>query len=149
MTYANVVVGTDGSETAQRAVRHAADLAARCGARLVVVTAFTPDPRRESQRISDAPEDIKWALTDRSEADRVAAGGREVARERGVDHVVLRAEAGVPAETILAAAQEFDADVIVVGSVGLTNSARFFLGSVANDVAHHAPCDVLIVDTEH
>lgn len=148
MAYRNVVVGTDGSDTAGRAVRHAADLCQRTGARLVVVTAFLPDHDAEQRRSSGAPDDLRWTLTDRAEADRIAATGREIAKDAGVGDVVLRAEEGRPADTILEAAREFDADLIVVGSVGMTSSARFLLGSVANDVSHHAPCDVLIVDTQ-
>lgn len=148
MTYRVVVVGTDGSETASKAVRHAGAIAASSGARVVVVTAFTPDPHRESERTARAPDDLKWTLTDRAEADQIAESGRALLREAGVNDVVLRSEAGGPADSILSATKEFDADLIVVGSVGMTSSARFLLGSVANDVAHHAPCDVLIVDTD-
>jgi nucleotide-binding universal stress UspA family protein len=45
-------------------------------------------------------------------------------------------------------AEEFGADAIVVGSRDLTGVARFILGSVASTVAHHAPCDVLVVHTD-
>lgn len=148
MPYRNVVVGTDGSPTAARAVEKAGRLASLSGARLVVVTAYRADRDAEAARLSGAPDDLRWSLTDRADADRIAAQGRAVAREVGATDVVLRAQEGAPADTILAAAEEFDADVIVVGSVGMTSSARFLLGSVANDVSHHAPCDVLIVDTE-
>ncbi|MBV8979461.1 MAG: universal stress protein, partial [Acidimicrobiia bacterium] len=48
MPYRNVVVGTDGSETAEYAVRHAAQLAKANGARLTVVTAYTPRPEEEA-----------------------------------------------------------------------------------------------------
>jgi len=52
-----------------------------------------------------------------------------------------------PAEVILEAAGDFLADLIVVGSRGLTSHAHFILGSVAASVAHHAPCDVLVEHT--
>lgn len=148
MGYRNIVVGTDGSPTASTAVRHASDLAARAGARLIVVTAYHHDLHGETQRATGAPDDVRWALTDRAEADRIATTGRDTARAAGVPKVVLRAEEGDPAGTILSTAKEFDADLIVVGSVGMTSSARFLLGSVASDVSHHAPCDVLVVRTD-
>ena len=50
-------------------------------------------------------------------------------------------------DVLLEAAADFGADCIMVGSVGLTSAAHFVLGSVASSVAHHAPCDVLIVHT--
>jgi nucleotide-binding universal stress UspA family protein len=146
MTYTNIVVGTDGSETAETAVRHASELAKEHGARLVVVTAYEPSDALAKE--SDAvPEDIRWALTDRVQAEEKAIHGRELAHETGLSGVVAQAIAGSPPDVLLEAAQDFNADVIVVGSRGLTGTARFVLGSVASSVSHHAPCDVFIVHT--
>jgi nucleotide-binding universal stress UspA family protein len=143
--YRNVVVGTDGSDTAERAVRQAASVAADHGARLVVVTAYVPkgDPMVET---SGAPSELKWMLTDREQAEELARHGRQVAAEAGVSSIVVQATGGSPADVLLEAAADFDADCIVVGSVGLRGAGRL-LGSVASSVAHHAPCDVLIVHT--
>jgi nucleotide-binding universal stress UspA family protein len=148
VTYANVVVGTDGSATAEIAVRHAGKLAADSGARLVVVSAYeapgSDDPAAKSRSV---PDDIKWALTDRSQAEEKAMYGRTLAAEVGATTVVVQAVSGSPPDVLLDAAVDFDADVIVVGSKGLTGASRFVLGSVASAVSHHAPCDVLIVQT--
>ncbi|HEX9683693.1 MAG TPA: universal stress protein [Acidimicrobiales bacterium] len=146
--YRNVIVGTDGSDTAGAAVRHAAGVAVAAGARLIVVTAYQPDTDAEEARAAGAPEEVRWELTDGAEADRIARTAKDQAREQGVDKVVVRAERGRPAEAILEASREFDADLIVVGSVGMTSSARFLMGSVANAITHRAPCDVLVVRTE-
>lgn len=144
MTYRTIVVGTDGSETAVRAVTEAIDLAAVDGARLVVVTAFERHHKAEDDRI---PAEVRWMLTDSNEAERHARHGRELAHEGGVGDVVVQAMEGDPSEKLLETAEDFDADLIVVGSVGLTASTRFILGSVAGNVLHHAPCDVLVVHT--
>ena len=48
---------------------------------------------------------------------------------------------------LIETAKFFNADLITVGSVGLTGPSRFLLGSVATAVLHHAPCDVLVVHT--
>jgi len=56
---------------------------------------------------------------------------------------------GDPCDALIAVAQDVDADLIVVGSRGMTGVKRFVLGSVPNKIAHHAPCSVLIVDTSH
>jgi nucleotide-binding universal stress UspA family protein len=158
-TYACVVVGTDGSETAERAVRQAAELAHADGARLVVVTAYEGARRTamdhlagtaassESARQSGIPGDVQWMLTDRGQADGVAQAGRQIAHEVGAADVVINADEGDPAEVIIETADLHDADLIVVGSVGLVGPQRFLLGSVASAVLHHAPCDVLVVDT--
>ena len=144
MTYRSIVVGTDGSETALRAITHAIGLAAADDARLVVVTAFERHDAEQDDRI---PADVRWMLTDSNEAERHARHGRELAHERGVRDVVVQAVEGDPSEMLLETAKDFGADLIVVGSVGLTASTRFILGSVAGNVLHHAPCDVLVVHT--
>lgn len=147
MPYRNVVVGTDGSETAELAVRHAAELAKAFGARLTVVTAFVPNPEEEAKRLGEAPEDVRWAITDATSADERARRARGIARDMGVDDVVLRVDSGEPASLLIDAADDTSGDVIVVGSKGMTSAKRFVLGSVPNKVSHHAPCDVVIVHT--
>ena len=146
MGYQSVVVGTDGSTTAEKAVREAGGLAAESGARLVVVTAYEPhgDVLAESQV---APKDLRWMLTDRSQAEELARRSAAAAKGEGAPRVTVQAIAGSPADVLLEAAVDFGADCIVVGSKGLTSHAHFVLGSVASNVAHHAPCDVLIVHT--
>lgn len=52
---------------------------------------------------------------------------------------------GFPAEEILRAAERHRADLIVMGSKGLTGLDRYLLGSVSRKVARHAPCSVLVV----
>jgi len=147
MPYRNVVVGTDGSETAELAVRHAAELAKAFGARLTVVTAFIPRPEEEAKRLQEAPEDVRWAITDSTSADERARQARTIAREAGVEDVVLRVDSGDPAALLIDAADDSGGDVIVVGSKGMTSAKRFVLGSVPNKISHHAPCDVVIVHT--
>ena len=144
MAYRTIVVGTDGSASAERALEQSVDLAAADDARLVVVTAYERSGARPDER---TPEDLRWMLTDPNEAERHARRGRELASDRGLTDVVVQALEGDPAHELLEAADTFGADLIVVGSVGLTGSARFLLGSVASTVLHHAPCDVLVVHT--
>jgi len=147
MPYRNVVVGTDGSETAELAVRHATELAKAFGARLTVVTAFTPDAEAEAKRLQAAPEDVRWAITDATSADERARRARSMARDSGVEDVVIRVDSGDPASLLIDAADDSGGDVIVVGSKGMTSAKRFVLGSVPNKISHHAPCDVVIVHT--
>ena len=146
MAYASIVVGTDGSPTAERAVAHAASMAKADGARVVIVTAFTPGAARIEGHDA-VPEDLRFALTDRVQAEERAERGRAIAKGAGVDKVVVQAIDGDPSAVLLEAAKDFDADLIVVGSKGLTSAAHFILGSVAASVAHHAPCDVLVAHT--
>ena len=148
MTYRTIVVGTDGSDTAQRAVEQAAKLAAVDGARLVVVSAYTPgDAPRSRERVDALPTDIRYTLTDRVQTEELAERGRVLAKAAGVAKVVVQALEGPATQVLLDAARDFDADLIVVGSKGLTSHAHLILGSVASTVAHHAPCDVLVAHT--
>ena len=147
MTYSSIVVGTDGSETAELAVQHAGQLAKDHGARLVVVTAYEPRDDALLKESEGVPDDIRWALTDRVQAEEKAVEGRKIAAALGLKGVVAQAIPGSPPDVLLEAAKDFNADVIVVGSKGLTGLPLARLGSVASLVSHHAPCDVFIVHT--
>jgi nucleotide-binding universal stress UspA family protein len=146
MAYASIVVGTDGSATAERAVQHAASMAAAEKARVVIVTAYMPTGASQADAAA-VPDDLRYVLTDRVQAEELAERGRKIAKDAGVGKVVVQAISGDPASVLLEAAKDFDADLIVVGSKGLTSHAHFILGSVASSVSHHAPCDVLVAHT--
>ncbi len=147
MTYQTIVVGTDGSESATEAVERSAQLAAADDARLVIVTAFERVDDERDASASSIPADVRWMLTDSNDAEQCARKGRKLAHDRGVHDVVVQAIEGDPASKLIETADDFDADLIVVGSVGLTSTTRFILGSVASTVLHHAPCDVLVAHT--
>jgi len=145
MTYRTVVVGTDGSETAQLAVRQAAELAKAFDGQLIIVSAFSDTGG--GAHGGEVPTDMEWSLTDAAGAEERARSGRTIAREVGLSKVRVRVDRGDPAEVILNAADDTDADLIVVGSRGMTGAKRFVLGSVPNKVSHHSPCDLAIVHT--
>jgi nucleotide-binding universal stress UspA family protein len=136
-----IVVGTDGSEPAERAVREAIDIAARDGAELHVVTAFH-DQAMFRERIESGATTVEINLQEVGES--VAARAVREAEAAGVK-VTSHAHEGDPAEAILDTAKEQNADLIVVGSRGLTGAQRFLLGSVSQKVMEHAACNVMIV----
>jgi nucleotide-binding universal stress UspA family protein len=139
-----VAVGTDGSETADKAVEFALEMAERYGARLVVGSSYTPvteDKVRHDQK--DAPEDIQWSINPTQEVDATLRAVEERARERGIE-AVSEAREGDPADVLCDIAGQHGADVIVVGNRGMH---RRVLGSVPNSVSHKAPCSVMIVKT--
>lgn len=145
--FKSIVVGTDGSETAAAAVSEAVQLAASVGAKLYIVSAYEPIPaQRLGAAKREAPEDLQWAISARGEVDAALEAAAEPARAAGVEaHVYPRQ--GDPADAILDVAEELEADLIVVGNKGMTGAKRFLLGSVPNQVSHHAPCSVLIIRT--
>jgi nucleotide-binding universal stress UspA family protein len=145
--FARIVVGTDGSETAKRAVHEAMELAKKTGASLDVVSAFEPVPssRLREERLQ-APSDIEHAVNPQEDVNAILAEAQRDVEEAGVD-VRTFARQGEPADAILDVAEEENADLIVVGNKGMTGAKRFLLGSVPNKVSHHAPCSVLIIRT--
>jgi nucleotide-binding universal stress UspA family protein len=140
----SIVVGTDGSETADRALGRALEMARLTGARLHVVSAYAPSPARVTGG-APAKEAAEWSVGPDFEVQAVLE--RATSRARG-DEVEIETHApkGDPADAIIELARDRDADLIVLGSRGM-QGARRVLGSVPNKVSHRAPCDVLIVQT--
>jgi nucleotide-binding universal stress UspA family protein len=145
--FQTIVVGTDGSETAKEAVRQAAELAARTGARLHIVSAYAPISGAHVTGGEGTPERAEWRAGPDAKVEAVLADGVGACRAHGVD-AEGHARQGDPAEAILEVADEQQADAVVVGSKGMTGSRRFLLGSVPDKVSHHASCVVLIVKTD-
>ena len=147
--YENIVVGTDGSMTASKAVGRAADLAVAASATLVIVSAFRPvPPERLKNERTGAPEELAYMVNAREDVDHTLATAKKIAESRGATKVRVEAVDSGPSEAIIDVAETIGADLIVVGNQGMTGAKRFLLGSVPNRIAHHAPCDVLIVRTD-
>ena len=145
--FTRIVVGTDGSETAAEAVRQAVDLAKLAGAQLSIVSAYAPVPKRRIQGEQEgAPPDIAYGIGPREDVNLVLDAAAAAARKEGIE-VQTHPVEGDPAEGILNVAEETKADLIVVGNKGMTGARRYLLGSVPNNVSHHAPCSVLVVQT--
>jgi nucleotide-binding universal stress UspA family protein len=145
--FTRIVVGTDGSDTAEEAVRQAVDLAKLTGATLSIVSAFQPVSKRRVQGEAEgAPADIQNQFGPNEDVNFVLDAAAAKARADGVEVRTHPVQAD-PAEAILNVAEEIDADLIVVGNKGMTGKRRYLLGSVPNNVSHHAPCSVIIVRT--
>src|SRR5919199_694325 len=145
--FRTIVVGTDGSETARKAVREAVGLAKSVGASVGMVPAYEPVPaQRLREERKEAPEDLQWSINRREDVDATLQEAVEELEDEGVK-IETFAREGDPADAILDVAEEQSADLIVVGNKGMTGAKRFLLGSVPNKVSHHAPCSVLIIRT--
>jgi nucleotide-binding universal stress UspA family protein len=139
-----VAVGTDGSETAEKAVNFAFDLAEKFGATVVICSSYRPvseDKIKRDQR--DAPGDIQWSINPTQEVDATLNKAADRAKERGLQ-TVTEAREGDPADVLCDIAEAHEADLLVVGNKGMQ---RRVLGSVPNSVSHKAPCSVVIVKT--
>ena len=145
--FERILVGTDGSETAGEAVRQATELARATGAKLDIVSAYEPVPAsRLREEGGEIPGDVAYAIGPREDVNVILEGASVPAREAGVE-VNTHAREGDPAGAILDLAEELDVSVIVVGNKGMTGARRFLLGSVPNNISHHAPCSVYIART--
>ena len=145
---ASIVVGTDGSETAGKAVREAGELAVQLGAVMEVVSAYEPVGRqRLREEARQVPEDLQWMVSAREDVEATLREAAEMLEDMGVKEVKVHAREGDPADAILDVAEERGSDLIVVGNKGMSGAKRFLLGSVPNKVSHHAPCSVLIIRT--
>ena len=138
-----VVVGIDGSERSLRAAQVAADLTRVHSAQLVIVTVVRPPEGWWG--IVGSPPPAEALATSMSEAQR---GILDVAID-GLDLSDIRWEAteeiGEPAAALTDVCRDREADLLVVGRRGAGVLERLVIGSVADRLAHYAPCPVLIV----
>ena len=124
MSYERILVGTDGSSTAAKAVERAVTVAASSGASLTIFSAGKPE--RGERVVAD-------------EAARHAGSGVTI------DTKVVDVD---PVSGLIDEAKAGGFDLLVMGNKGMTGVTRFFrLGSVPNKVTHHLPCSLLIVKT--
>jgi predicted unusual protein kinase regulating ubiquinone biosynthesis (AarF/ABC1/UbiB family)/nucleotide-binding universal stress UspA family protein len=132
------MVGTDRSETAERAVRWAAAFADAYSAELHVVQVVIPlhpvDTQHGTAEVTRA----------RAAAEELQSYATNMAGDRGHAHVVIDDD---PALAIVHATEEHDIDVLVVGNAGMAGRKEFLLGNVPNRISHNARCTVIIVNT--
>jgi nucleotide-binding universal stress UspA family protein len=142
--FANIVVGTDGSETADDAVDLAIALARESGATLHIVNAYRTPSGAGQLAIAGAPVPANTALGEvlGTEASQQLLG-RVAERATGLE-VRTHAVNQSPPDAVIHVAEEVGADLIVVGSKGMQ---RRVLGSVPNTIAHKSPCSLLIAKT--
>ena len=146
--FRTIVVGTDGSDSAARAVAGAAEIARLTGATLHIATvggattsAMLGDPLAGAAAMSVAAEET------RDELNTIVERAAEPAQAQGVT-VATHTLIGSAAQALCDLAESVGADLLVVGNRGMKGGRRF-LGSVPNTISHHAPCSVLIYETSH
>lgn len=129
-----VVIASDGSSTSEEALRLVGSLPFPAGSEIQVVTVLEPaNWLAPASLLTSAQE---WAT-------RAGEFALQTLGRPGIQ-VERAAPTGSPPHEILKAAEQFRADLLVVGPRGHTGLGRFLLGSVARNVAKHAACPVLV-----
>jgi nucleotide-binding universal stress UspA family protein len=144
-----VVVGTDGSPTATKAVEAAARLAVTQGQELIVTLGYKAKSAAAlAASWQDVPDGDRWRVSPGALGEDLVQQAIRFARAVTGDAVRVRGrcEPGDPAGVLLGVADEVAAGAVVVGNVGMGRwSTRW---SVPQRVVHRARCEVLVVDTE-
>jgi universal stress protein A len=140
MGFRRMLIALDDSAAAAHAADIGADLARSLGAEVALVHAVDPTLAATPETgvpaatlLADADHDARLSLA--THAARLALPTPPLAFIR----------VGRPAHEIIAAAREWQADLIVIASHGRRGVPRLLLGSVAEEVVRHAPCPVLVV----
>jgi nucleotide-binding universal stress UspA family protein len=145
----SIVVGTDGSERAERAVDRAGELAKALGVTVHVVSGYSKGS--DGVYLAAASKGLPATEVLKDDERRTRAQHHVARAQQKLARVGVDSETHVwpdePGETLVRIADERQAQMIVVGNRGMTG-ARRILGSVPNYVSHHAHCAVLIVPTE-
>lgn len=145
--YKKIIVGTDGSKTSLLAVDRAGKVAAASDAELVIVTAFEPARRDEILEAQDALKGDAFMVVGSAPAESILQTAAGRARAAGATQIETIAVEGLAVSVLDKAVTENDADLVVVGNVGLNTLTGRILGSVPQTVARRADVDVLIVHT--
>jgi len=168
-----ILVPTDGSLHADKAVEMAADLGAKYGAKIVLLHVLLrghmPEgllraaqvenigaKRNLPDNLVNMPQEIMARVEGKKGSQlpletlqyigkRLLAGAEQTCRDKGVETVELAIEEGNPTEIILDYAKRTKADSIVMGSRGLSGMKGLLLGSISTQVNHLAPCTCIIV----
>src|SRR6476469_180773 len=143
--YRTVVVGKDGSDSSLRAVENAGQIAAGSGAKVIVATAYFP--QSEDQRAADVLKDEGYKMSGNAPIYAILREARDRAKAAGGTDIEEKAVVGAPVDALVDLAEEVNADLLVVGNVGLSTIAGRLLGSVPANVARRSKTDVLIVHT--
>ena len=141
----SIVVGTDGSTTANLAVEEAVRLAKAFGDEIHIVSGYAPV---RGAHVGGAPEGAArvWAPLPDSEVRTILDEAAAQAKIAGIQ-VHTHAVRTDAADALLQVASDVGASLIVVGNRGM-HGVRRVLGSVPNKVSHQARCNVLIVSTD-
>jgi len=143
-----ILVPTDGSDHARKAVEYASDLALKYNAEVFLIHVVNEPKVPEeivqfmrNEHVEESPSSVYLQMV----AKKIMGAAEKKVREKGVREVQSLVVEGDPAEGIIEFAQKSGIDMIVMGSRGLGKLESLFLGSVSNKVCHLADCTCVTV----
>lgn len=139
-----ILVSTDGSAGADRAIEFAATLAGKTHARLLILTVQGPVPADVVQEMKEI-EHVGSSEVAELTARGLLVRAMERAKACGARDVHTEVQIGDPAERILQVAARRKVDAVVVGKRGRGPLAALLLGSVSQKLVSLAPCSVIVV----
>jgi len=146
--FETLLVATDGSKAAEKAVDYAVQFAKRHDSRLIICT-VTSERRVKLESAEPNPPNVDANISIDEAGDRIAtdalARAEKTALAAGVTYELDEIYGRNIAAAIAKEASAIGADQIVVGSTGMTQLATCVLGSVAQNVVHYAHCPVTVV----
>lgn len=142
----NILIPVDGSEHSRKALELGCNLARKYGAAIHMVHVTESPIREHTMALGGAaitlhasPEELKQA------GSRELEFASEYAANHGIKEVTTEVAGGSPAHRIVESAKETHADMIVMGSRGLSDLAGLLVGSVSHKVTNMAPCTCITV----
>lgn len=146
--YHNILIATDGSALANKAVVHGLGLAKSVGAKVTVMIVETPFnvmtvPESRSRQMTEAFAQHAEAM--KRHAGKVLGAAAEAAKQAGVPCDTVQIEHDHPYEAIIQTASDKDCDAIVMASHGRSGISAVLLGSVTNKVLTHTAIPVVVV----
>ncbi|MBS7351415.1 MAG: universal stress protein [Comamonas sp.] len=145
--YERILVATDGSSLSDKAVQHALSLAKISGATLIALRVVPRYPRSylEGGATVDVTEikrlEAQWSEQADAKLEAIKAEGKKM----GVKVKTLITKSDLVAESVIAAADKKDVDLIVMASHGRKGIKRLLLGSETQHVLTHSSKPVLVL----
>jgi nucleotide-binding universal stress UspA family protein len=142
--FSRILVAVDGSPASERALKCAVDLGKKLEAKLIIVHVILRRFYAVTPSEAGVLATTVFVRELEAEAREIISRAEAYAKGEGADYQCKLLQ-GVPGDEIVKTAQSENADLIVIGSRGLTEVRAFLLGSVSDRVSHHAKCPTFIM----
>ncbi|MDF2812514.1 MAG: Universal stress protein [Microvirga sp.] len=143
--YQNILIATDGSSLAARAVDHGVNLAKTLGAKLFLLTVTEPFHvfAVDVEQVEETPASFKEHM--KKQAERTLTEASAVAAGAGIEASIIHLEDSAPYQAIIRTAENQRCDLIVMASHGRGGVSALLLGSETMKVLSHSKIPVLVV----